>query len=66
MGAVAVSDEIADLLLDVAVKATTARRWLIHGNPEEAKVAARQAAQLLDRAELLLCKELAVKEEMSV
>lgn len=51
------------LLLEVATRAIHARLWLQRGKVEQAKVDARQAAVLLDSAELLLCQEMAAKEE---
>ena len=55
--------EVDTLLLEVATRAIHARFWLQRRQIEQAKVHARQAAQLLDQAELLLCREMAAKEE---
>lgn len=56
--------EVDALLLEVATRAIHARLWLQRGKAEQARADARQAAQLLDLAELLLCHELAAKEEL--
>ena len=52
----AVSREVDGVLLEAATCAIHARLWLTRGNTDEAKVAARQAAQLLDRAERILAE----------